>query len=1051
VHRRPLVRRAPIAALTGLALAVAPAAALAAPPEPAPTAADRFLDVRLAERDHAAATGADTGIAARSRRTAARVEEARGALTGDLGTQAVLDTDPLTGSVRQLTRLDGALTAPSGAAPAATARAYARDNATALGLDPPDVDALRVSGQERSSSGLTVVGFAQQVGGIPSFDGGLRVAVDHAGRVVSVAGAPRSDLPQDVPAAPPLSALDALRRLADQTGSHRDVTVTGAEQDARHTTRFSTGDVARLTLFGARTVRLAWHLTYQATSTRWYDAVVDASTGEVLYRANLVKSVTNVDIYRNYPGALVGGTQNTVDIEGYLTPGASTLTGPNVHAWADLDDDNQPGPGEEVVPAAYPPLTDNNRPDGACDATHVCAWDHSVPSSSTLNLGQNVTQTFWYANDFHDHLAGAPIGFTAASGNFEGADPVNLNALDGANTAGPGPDAHHLDNANMATPPDGQSPTMQMYLFGRATAADPLAPNLRDINGGDDAAVLYHEYAHGLSSRLVTNDDGSQALNTPQSGALGEGWGDWYAEDYLVRQLLQTDVPGIDGDIDMGRYTDQPAHAIRHQAIDCAVGSTNATACPGGGYTFGDFGKVSSGPEVHADGEIWVQTLWQLRQALVGRLGLLAGSDAAERIVTDAMRLSPAEPSYLDMRNAILAADRNASGGANRDLIWEAFRSRGMGFYAADDDSSDTVPVEDFTAPPDPSAVSGQIAGTVTDEATGAPLADVAAGIGGLATDPSFETYLADLTDGAGAYTIAGVPAGTYAKVGFRSPAGYDRASLRATVAANQTAQLDVQLRRDWAATAGGARIVSTNDDTGTPFGCGVASLIDQSQGKGWSAENHVADADPAQRRVPTAVLQLPRAVEVGQFAINPTNTCGDGASASLKGYRLETSPDGVSWTTAAEGELTAADRHRLNAIAPTAATSNVRFVRLMLKSPLSDAPGGSGADFIDVSELEVYGTLLPEPGGATPGADAPPAGIPAPAPVFPSPRITARPSFTVPSTAAKGRVRVKVTCPDACRVGGTLTVDARTRRRHGLRFATAGRLAPARSKAPGR
>jgi hypothetical protein len=1057
VHRRPLARRAPLVGLVLLVLAGMPAAARAAPPDPAPTASDRFLDVRLAERDQAAATGADTGIAARSPRTAARVADAREALTDDLGRQAVLDTDPLTGSVRQLIKLDGALTAPTGAAPATTARTFARDHATALGLDAQDVDALTVAEQERSTSGLTVVRLAQQVGRIPSFDGGLRVAIDRAGRVISVAGAPRSDLPAGVPAAPALSAADALQRLMDQTGVHRTgITVASTGRDARHTTRFSTGDVARLTLFGARTVHLAWHLTYQATSTRWYDAVVDATTGEVLYRANLVKFATDASVYDNHPGAPVGGSQVTFDLAPFLAPGATRLIGPNVHAWADVNDDNRAQAGEEVAPGAYAAVTDASRTSGACDPTHRCTWNHSPGTDWTVNKNQNVTQTFYYANKYHDHLAGGAIGFTVASGNFEGSDPLDLNALDGAATGGGAPDIDHINNANMATPPDGQSPRMQMYLFAHSTSPS-ATQNFRDVNGGDDAAVLYHEYTHGLSSRLVTNHDGTQALNSPQAGAMGEAWSDWYAQDFLVRQGLQADAPGTDGDIDMGRYTDAIPHSIRHQAVDCAVGSANATACPGnartpvGGYTFGDFGRIAGGPQVHADGEIWAQTLWQLRQGLVAKFGSdSAGSDAAERIITDAMRLSVPEPSFLDMRNAILAADLNYAGGANRDLIWETFRSRGMGFYAAADDSSDTVPVEDFSAPPDPNGPKGSIIGTVTDRDTGAPVAGVAAGVGGLATDPSFETYLAGTSDADGRYAITRVPPGTYSKVGFRSPAGYDRATLPATVVAGQAATVDAQLRRDWAATAGGARIAATNDDTGAPFGCGAAALIDQSQGRGWSAENRKADPDPAQRRLPTATVELPGAVDVSEFAIDPTNTCGDGASASLKGYLLETSPDGISWTPSAEGEFTAGHRNRLNRVAPAAAAGNVKFVRLTLKSALSEAAGGSGADFIDVSELEVYGAPAARTGGDTP-APAPAPATPEPAPPAPTPALPpstvapgtalARPVFVLPKRATKGRVRVKVTCKSACKAGATLTVDRATKRRYKLRYAAVGRL----------
>ena len=58
---------------------------------------------------------------------------------------------------------------------------------------------------------------------------------------------------------------------------------------------------------------------------------------------------------------------------------------------------------------------------------------------------------------------------------------------------------------------------------------------------------------------------------------------------------------------------------------------------------------------MHADGEIWGETLWDLREAL--------GSKLAESLVTRAMELSPANPSFLDMRNSILQADLVVNGG----------------------------------------------------------------------------------------------------------------------------------------------------------------------------------------------------------------------------------------------------------------------------------------------------------------------------------------------------------------------------------------------------
>ena len=102
---------------------------------------------------------------------------------------------------------------------------------------------------------------------------------------------------------------------------------------------------------------------------------------------------------------------------------------------------------------------------------------------------------------------------------------------------------------------------------------------------------------------------------------MGEGWSDWYALDLLVRDGLKTDDAGA-GEVDIGHYTDaDPAHrCARRRSTARSASRPRARALPGrGGYTLGDFGKIAGGPEVHADGEIWAQTLWDLRGAVGSR------------------------------------------------------------------------------------------------------------------------------------------------------------------------------------------------------------------------------------------------------------------------------------------------------------------------------------------------------------------------------------------------------------------------------------------------
>jgi hypothetical protein len=127
---------------------------------------------------------------------------------------------------------------------------------------------------------------------------------------------------------------------------------------------------------------------------------------------------------------------------------------------------------------------------------------------------------------------------------------------------------------------------------------------------------------------------------------------------------------------------------------------------------------------VHSDGEIWAQTLWDLRDAL--------GVTDARRLITRAMELSPPDPSFLDMRNAILQADLVANGGADANVLWTVFRHRGMGYFASVEDGNDTTPAPDGHAPPscktDPC---GSLGGRLTDRLTGAPVANARVSIGG--------------------------------------------------------------------------------------------------------------------------------------------------------------------------------------------------------------------------------------------------------------------------------------------------------------------------------
>jgi hypothetical protein len=436
---------------------------------------------------------------------------------------------------------------------------------------------------------------------------------------------------------------------------------------------------------------------------------------------------------------------------------------------------------------------------------------------------------------------------------------------------------------------------------------------------------------------------------------MGEAWSDWYAMDYLVARGLQPDRAGT-ADVVLFQYDGEGVKFDRTEPIDCKVGSTSDPLCTGGrtghtgGYTYADYGKVSGSPEVHADGEIWAQTLWDLRDSL--------GSTKSESLVTRAMELSPANPSFLDERNAILTADTALDNGRDRAAIWKVFAARGMGYYAGALGGDDSAPGADFSTPPSGSTT-GSIIGTVTDQDTGKPVPGITVTLafqgGGGSANPSA------VTGADGRYRLGPVPVGSYPKLAV-SGSGYDPVTSSVTVTRTDTTK-DFAVRRDYASASGGASIASFNGPDYGPS-CGPAQAIDNSQTTGWGSTTGDDAGTATNVFVPKyVVVDLHQTVNISQLAVDPSATCGDGGSASTGKYRIDVSTDGTTFTTVAQGEFTATDRGTLNPVTPTGAPGGVRYVKFWIlgnqtPSFATSCPGGSysGCSYTDLSEIEVYG-----------------------------------------------------------------------------------------------
>ncbi|MDX6365384.1 MAG: extracellular elastinolytic metalloproteinase, partial [Nocardioidaceae bacterium] len=577
-----------------------------------------FYDSRQPDSKARMATLAGSAATASSRR---RTE----LLRRSLGRQAVVDIDGMTRTPRLVARLDGFLTGASSRPAEQVALGFVRQHLSALGLSRADLRTLSLRRDYVDITGTHHLSWTQSVDGIPVFSNGLQAAVTDSGRLLMLGGSPVPGL-----TAPPAgtqrkvaSAGSAIARARISVGEPG----TAGPEDTAERVLFSTG---------SRTLP-AWQ-TITMSAPRPMLTVVDATDGRILYRqdltddANPVPSIRRGHVstrrpptpstglaFRYFPRHKPGGRALHINFTklGWLPRQAVVLRGNNSHAYADTNDDDAVSSNEEI-PAqtphswAYRLKPFHLQHVAFCRHLYPCSWNPDKPFSWRVNRNQDATQVFFFVNSWHDHLRAAPIGFTEAAGNFQrvnrtgkgrGGDAVQTQTDDGANTDHGLPDGEHIDNANMATPPDGRSPRMQMYLQHAPHTAYPGGDPFSPTNVGDEADTVYHEYTHGLSDRLVVDATGRTTLGPVQAGAMGEAWSDWYAMDYLVKRHLQRDRPRS-GDVVLFRYDGAGVALDRTEPLDCAVGA-KARRCSGGrtghrgGYTYADYGSVFGFPEVH--------------------------------------------------------------------------------------------------------------------------------------------------------------------------------------------------------------------------------------------------------------------------------------------------------------------------------------------------------------------------------------------------------------------------------------------------------------------
>jgi hypothetical protein len=764
------------------------------------------------------------------------------------------------GTPQSLIRHGGFLATGLPADPETAAKTWLRENRALFLLSQRGVQALELLQVAPIGEGTAVL-LRQRVGGLPVVAGGHIGLGIVGGKVAYVSSSLAPDGP--LSGTPRLSARAALVRAAGNVGRGIDAGDISAPRRVRGWTRMR---IAGFTHDGrARLVALPTPLrgfipAYQTflhdndAGPLAFTHFVDARTGEVLIRIHEVDYAGEPkwETFPAYPRLDYSSADTRETWCWEPAPGCDVViakdAGATPFAWdvgrhespTDTSEGNNAVSYEKWFTNDVFEVGDNfstPRP----DRVYAYAWTNQwleercnpdvFESPQRNDIDAAIANLFVGHNRMHDWSY--RLGFTEKTFNLQednykrngkDGDPEHGNAQAGGVVGGP-PGFQSRDNANQITPPDGDRPVTNMYLW-QPIAAGFYAPC---VDGDFDMTVIAHEYTHAISNRMVAGPD--ERLLGLQANAMGESWSDLVAVE-ILNEYGQVPVGG-ENPFAVGAYvTGDPVAGIRNYGMNDSP------------LNYSDVGYDLVGPQVHADGEIWSATNVDIRSAMNARYG--SGTPAGQRACADGqvavgscpgnrrwvqlvfdawLLMAFGDVTMVDARDAMLAADVMRFGGANQDLLWNAFAARGLGQGASSTGANDDQPVPGFDSPfleegtvvfqptTDGGApVEAQL--FVGDyEARSTPVAD---------TDP--DTPLDD--------TLQMVP-GTYEFLARGDGFGAQRFTL--TVTAGDSVEASVDMPGNLASKHKGA--------TATGNGINLDKLIDDTEATNWAFLGQATDA----------------------------------------------------------------------------------------------------------------------------------------------------------------------------------------------------------------
>lgn len=504
--------------------------------------------------------------------------------------------------------------------PAAAARSHVVDFAAVYGLTPTALDAAQVVHVHDTGRGGIIVTFRQFVGGSEIYGRDLKVLLRRNLELVAISGN------LDERATPVLKGSTSPFAISNQ---HAVATALGdmfqltLPDSALSETTMGEGRFARFNLAPIDAVKLAdlhfsdparvkpvWYSLPEGlvpayvielyagksadSSTEYYRYLVSAADGKVLDRQSLKR--TDAYQYRVWAddsplhAPLAGPQEDFLPhptgqpnvAPAYIPPSLVVNGGFNEPYFLPWLPHPVTGVGTETSGNNVDAYADIAAPDGFTNGdlratvTAAQSFDRVYDTSAEPNVSVDqrmaaITQLFYTTNWLHDWWYNS--GFDEAAGNGQlwnyglgglAGDPLHVEAQDSSG----------MNNADMATPIDGASPRMQMYLWNNPV---PLW-RLLELTPGGELSVWtpmgYGPQEFDVTGEIVLVDDGVVGDPSQPTSTVNDGC-----------EAFQTDVAGKVALVDRG-YCNFTVKTLNAQAAG-ALAVIVANHTPGAGVLAG--------------------------------------------------------------------------------------------------------------------------------------------------------------------------------------------------------------------------------------------------------------------------------------------------------------------------------------------------------------------------------------------------------------------------------------------------------------------------------